>query len=421
MGQGEDEAGGDCSRVNLSAGINCEIRFVSAFEPGISLYRDLGMYLPTQGWEIQYVLSTAKYRSTRKPLESVLAHDKYCAVKRIWAVCAGRGRLGRLTEWISYALGALTYCLVSRGVTLNVFLTQPPLFYLVGVLLRALRRQPFVVIVMDVYPDVLFAAKYLDSTTVIARLLRGLGYWALRRADGVVVIGRCMQSRLARIAGVPPNRMCLIPNWGSDHILGLRFKSMQREPELPIRRAFTVLYAGNMGVGHHFDSLLSVAGRLPDVNFVFVGDGVRRPYVEEITHNRRLDNVFMFPFQPESRFAAVLAMGDLHVITMRDEFEGIMVPSKAYSSMCAGRPLLFIGACGGEIAKMIEEEKIGAVVASADIDGLEYVIRQRMENPQISQGDGDRARRCCMDRYGRAAGCRRYDQFFRKVASRNGS
>jgi glycosyltransferase involved in cell wall biosynthesis len=263
---------------------------------------------------------------------------------------------------------------------------------------------------MDLYPDLAVQGGILSSTALSTRLLTAISRFALKKADIVIVLGRCMQEYLHK-EGVPHQRIHVIPNWTNAGVYPVPHSDNQLCRELGLKDQFVVLYSGNIGVSHFFDDLLEVARRVRnvgDLRFVFIGDGVRRDEIEQAKETHHLNNVLLLPFQPVERLAHSLSMGDVHFISLRPGFEGLVVPSKTYSALAAGRAVIYQGSPHGEIAHMIAEEQIGSVVPLHDPDTLERMILYYYQNPAIVADQGEKAYELSQGRFSRKHSLERY-------------
>lgn len=389
------------------------IRFYNTYEPVTTLYRDLVPFLAECGAEIDVVISDAEYRAGRRGLEEALDHPNV-AVVRVPSWC-GAPRTGLQKTWIvlSYIVGSMTISLFGQKSDLNFFLTQPPLFPAWGYLLQKLRGQPYCCLVMDVYPDVAVRAGLLRPEAMFTRLLTRAARLALRHADAIVVIGRCMREYLESEA-ILPTKIHLITNWADEHSIAPIPK--ERNPvrkELGLEGSFVVLYSGNMGRSHYFEDILAAADRLRrvrDLHFVFIGDGIQRERIERAKKTKALTNVHLLPFQPLERLAENLSLGDVHFISLRAGFEDVVVPSKAYGALAAGRPIIYQGHSRGEIARVIEEEDVGCVVEPGDRDGMERAILQYYKHPDLVAKQGARARAVAVSRFSKREALEKYAQ-----------
>ncbi len=385
------------------------VRFFNTYEPVTTFYRDLLPSLAAAGMTSEVVMSAAEYRAGRGRLEEAPGLADVTITRIPCGLSAASSRIGKLWVMLSYMIGAAVLSLFGGKRRLNFFLTQPPLFALWGYVLKRLRGQPYCCLVMDLYPDLAVRDGMLSAASPVTRWLTRLSRVALNHADAVLVIGRCMQEYLVD-AGVPAERIHLVTNWSDERAIEPVGTSPMRA-ELGLGEHFVVLYSGNLGTSHAFDDVLEAAHRLravDDLVFVFIGHGARRKSVEQAVADRGLSNVRFLPFQPVSRLAVSLGLGDVHLITLRDGFEGLVVPSKAYGSLAAGRAILYQGNAVGEIARMVEEQGVGLVVPLGDPDAMERAILELYDNRDTTAALGARARRLAETRYSRSRSIERY-------------
>lgn len=396
------------------------IRCFNPVEPTSTYYRDLLPHLVGVGYEVRVVISDAIYRDDARSFTRMMAAEGVSVdLIKLGRRRAGHGR-ARAMVYARYILAAAPLSLLGRPADVNLFLTQPPLFFLWGLMLKLLRRQKYVIVVLDLYPDVLVESGLASRHGLLVRLAGWLVRLAHRNADGVLVIGRCTRERMIR-DGVRPDRIHLVPNWPpTDVRIVPRLENPLRD-QLGIGDRFVVMYSGNMGVSHRFDDILQVARRFRDedgIRFVFAGDGPRRPEVERAAVKGGLQNVMLLPFQPAEKLIESLALGDLHFVSLRKGFEALVVPSKTYGVLGVGRPVVYQGARSGEIARMIEEERVGVVVDVGDVDGLQRAVMAYWTGHDRVETEGRRARELALGRYSRQAALGRYAAALASLAAR---
>ena len=333
-------------------------------------------------------------------------------IQRCWGPNFGkRSLLGRVLDMSSFCLIASGKLLSAPRVDTVLFLTNPPFFSIMGTWLQRIRKERFVYVLMDIYPDIAIQGGGLREKGWAARALRRLSRFPLEKADAVVVLGEDMKEVAIR-QGAPAERVIIIRNWADPG------KIFPVPPEKNGLRAiwglegkFVVEYSGNFGLSHDFKDLLSVAEELaPDdgIRFLLIGDGVRRPEIEKIVVERKLSNVILLPYQDASSLAESLSAGDVHYVSLRNGFEGLVVPSKAYGAMAAGRPIVFQGAEAGEIARMVKKEGIGFVVPPRDRKELKDRILELFRNPEMRKRQGELARAALEEKYCASIGLAEY-------------
>jgi len=345
-----------------------KLRFFNTYEPVSPLLRTLTPYLSRRGVEVDLVLSKAPYRAGQ-PLGDYLRDLP--GVRVIETPSFGfspNSPVGKLLVILAYVGFATSRSLFGGHVDLNVFLTQPPLFGIWGYALRLIRRQRYACILLDLHPHMLVALGFLPRESVRARLAFAISRLAARNAEKVIVVGRCMQEQAVEM-GIAPDRIHVVPNWADhDSVFPVRHEENDFRQSHEWRDRFVVMYAGNIGHPQTFDDLLAAAKMLTareDIQFLFVGGGAREAAVKAACERLRLANVSFLPFlQAEYPLAEVMSAADLHFVTLRDACVGLAVPSKAYSALAAGRPILYQGAAEGEIARLVVEHGVGAVAAS---------------------------------------------------------
>jgi glycosyltransferase involved in cell wall biosynthesis len=171
------------------------------------------------------------------------------------------------------------------------------------------------------------------------------------------------------------------------------------------------MYAGNAGIVHDFDAVLEAMRRLADdarVRFVFVGGGPRRAEIEAYARAHTLRNFAYYPYVSRDDVAAVLAVGDIHLITLRAPFAGIAVPGKLYGIMGAGRPALFVGPSACETADAIRTADAGVVIdpaTGAAAAGVVAAIQAWRDDPATARTAGARGLAAYAQSYQRDPNC----------------
>jgi glycosyltransferase involved in cell wall biosynthesis len=152
----------------------------------------------------------------------------------------------------------------------------------------------------------------------------------------------------------------IIRNWSDPQkIFPIAPDDNRLRRDLGLEGKFVIEYSGNLGISHDFQDLMTVDEELADkedIRFLFTGDGVRLKEVREFATLRRLPNVMFLPYQDASVLAESLSAGDVHFVSLRSGFEGLVVPNKVYGVMAAGRPVISQGEGSGKVARMVERE-----------------------------------------------------------------
>lgn len=273
---------------------------------------------------------------------------------------ARTNRKGEALNWIWATLGlALLALRLPRRVPLLIG-TNPPMLHVVGALMKILKGQRFIALFYDLHPELSCAVGVLRQGSLIDRTWRRLNSWALRHADLALSLGPYMtQSIKARCEKTP---VLVMHNWCDAKTVRSMPKAESRfAAEHDLLDKFVVLFSGNMGWRQRLEILLDVAAEVQDtpIRFVFIGEGAKKAKLQETAQQRGLQNVLFFPYQPRELMEHSLAAADLSVVSQEREVIGYGVPSKIYTYMASGRPMLGLAGKPCEVIDMINEYQCG--------------------------------------------------------------
>ncbi|MCF8495312.1 MAG: glycosyltransferase family 4 protein [Alphaproteobacteria bacterium] len=345
--------------------------------------RDLTQAFVQDGWDVRVLTTGSRLEKTM---------DGAVRVTRL----KGRAKPSGLFSYLFIWLRLFVAVLFQPRADLVITLTDPPFLVVVGNLFKMLKGGRHIHWCQDVYPDILPALDFKFPGFMMGAL-SWISRRALRRADRVVVIGRCMARHLA-LTGINPQTMEIIPNW-SDGVLGLsdsQGESLKTvyvgkgvkpyESQLKSDPKFRVLYAGNIGRAHPVDSILDAAEILntqnPEIEFIFVGEGPGFDAIVRERARRGLENIRLMPWQPEERLRTLMESGDLHLISMKEEAAGMLVPCKLYAALASARPCIYIGPIQGEAGRVIRDFKAGSVLTQGKSEDLAEEIRRYRLNSE---------------------------------------
>jgi glycosyltransferase involved in cell wall biosynthesis len=379
---------------------------------------DLAEALAAEGHEVHVLCSKRGYRPggeaqpARETRNGVTIH-------RVGATSLGRRSLGRrYADYLSFYALAGARAFASPRYDAVITLTTPPLIGLLGTMLRRLRGSRHVVWSMDLHPDASLALGMMSLRNPIVRLLAWLSDHVVRSADRVIVLGDYMADRIAA-KGVRPARVAMIPVWSRrEEVYPLPRDGHPLREQLGLAGKFVAMYSGNIGLAHRFDEMLEAARRLrqrEDIVFLFVGDGPRLGEVRAVKEAERLENVRLLDYFPREQLYASLSTADVHLISMRPEMAGIVVPGKLYGAMASGRPAIFVGPDHCETADTIREAACGRVVRPGDAAALVAAIEELAANPPECQAMGQRGRKAFLAGYERERCCRQWGRAIREV------
>jgi glycosyltransferase involved in cell wall biosynthesis len=387
---------------------------------------DLAFALAARGWKASVITSRQCYDAPRQRLPA-FERVRGVEVHRVWTSRFGRGDLfGRALDYLTFwGAAGLKLRQLARAGDIVVAKTDPPLLSLLAAPVARWRGARLINWLQDIYPETAEALGVGRGR--LSRTLHG-GLRALRdrslQASAMnVALGERMAEFLAT-RGVPPDRIRIIPNF-ADGIEPLG-------PAATLRTAwgldgkFVVGYSGNLGRAHEYATLLgamqeieaqrraSSDGTAP-IAFLFIGGGALYDSLKRDVAARHLTSVRFEPYQSRERLSESLAAADVHIVSLRPELEGLIVPSKFYGVAAAGRPTLFIGDPDGEIARLIARHGCGRTIRVGDTAALTRTIRELAAAPSLGEAMGARARRAFEEAFAKEIAIARWEALLADV------
>lgn len=298
----------------------------------------------------------------------------------------------RIANYLTYVLLAVPQALrIPCDVVLAM--TDPPFEGIVGAFVAMLKNKPYVYNIRDLYPDMAVGGSIVEPGLLV-RVWEKLHRWALRRATRVVVLGEDMRRRILN-KGVNPARVVVVRDGAEIPSDGLDAKS---DPAVvrQIREGFTfvLVHAGNLGFYGAWETLLKGAGKLAQegIGLVFVGGGAQANTLKAAATGT--PNVRFLPFFPDCKIPSVLAAGDAHLITVKRGLEGVVVPSKMYGILAAGKPIVALAPKECDVAWLGEEKGFSVSANPEDPEEFAQCVRRLAGNAGRVKDMGEAALAC---------------------------
>jgi colanic acid biosynthesis glycosyl transferase WcaI len=283
----------------------------------------------------------------------------------------------RISNYLSYLALAIPRAVALRP-DVVLAMTDPPVAGIAGAFVARMAGRPFVYNIRDLYPDMAIGGDIVRPAKWVERWEK-MHRDALKQAARVIVLGDDMRDRIIS-KGIASERVVVVRD-------GAAFSSTLPERSDPLVReircgfSFVVLHAGNLGFYGAWDTLLKAGEILRNegAGFVFVGDGANRASIAAAA--AAIPNIRFLPFRPVAQVPHVMMAGDLHVITVRRGLEGVVVPSKLYSTLAAGRPVLAVAPRESDAARIVVESGCGIAADPDDPRAVAEAIRQLRDDP----------------------------------------
>lgn len=284
-----------------------------------------------------------------------------------------------------------------------------------------IKKRHFVYFLHDLYPDVIEKSDISSlAGEVLIRRLRTTTKEIFSMSSKIVVLGRDVKDYIKANYNVPEEKIEVITNWSTAEEKSIRTEdlSQHREKRGWIGK-FIIVYSGNLGVTADFDVLLKAAVKLnncdKDIKFVLVGRGRKRQYIENFAETNNLKNLELLDFVPNEEYQVLIASADVLFVSLNKNMFGISVPSKTYSYLSAGKPILGLLPENSEIACEIEEDKYGILCTDYHPDTLVDTILSLKNRQEALKNIGEQARRMHEEKYGKQQKMNEYVSLYKHI------
>jgi colanic acid biosynthesis glycosyl transferase WcaI len=301
---------------------------------------DLAFHLAAAGADVHVITSRQLYDAPR----ATLAEEEDVSgvhIHRLATTRFGRsGLAGRAIDYASYyALMWRRARALAGRVDILFAKTDPPLTSVVALRVAVQRNARLVNWMQDVYPETAAELGVPLMRGALGRILCRQRDRSLQSAAANVVVGERMAGRMRALAGATP--LHVIPNWSDDEELRpLPHEKNPLRQEWGLEQKFVAGYSGNLGRVHEFETVLSAAALLrghPNIVFLFIGGGHQFDRLARSVRESGLEGIFHFmAYQPQELLKYSLSVPDVHLISLRPQLEGLIVPSKFYGIAAVG-------------------------------------------------------------------------------------
>jgi colanic acid biosynthesis glycosyl transferase WcaI len=309
----------------------------------------------------------------------------------------------RLVSYLFYLVHATWKLIFFREKNIVIGVTNPPFLSIFLMVVSLITGHAYYFIMHDVYPEGLIAVGRLKEKSWIVKIWQKLNQFSYNRSKKVVVLGRDMRDLLIKNYALDPKKIEYIPNWSLTTTPELiPFEKNDLARELGIQDKFVVQYSGNMGLWHDIDTFIRAAAQLsanPAIQFLFVGNGIRKQKAHKLAQSLKLTNIIWMGFASKDQLGTSLTCAHVALISLNTGLEGIAVPSKLYGILGSGRAILAQVPAKSEVAYTIIEEECGFVIPPGDVDELVSRIRQLELDRDLTSKMGLQSFHACKSKY----------------------
>lgn len=329
--------------------------------------------------------------------------------------------INRLINYFSFLLSIfLRWPKMLRYQCIIVY-SNPPLLPILPAVLNKLFRKKFIFVSYDIYPDLALLMNAIQENSMIHKLMNLTNRLVYSRASKVIALGEEMKAyMLKRELTKDQDKIEVIPNWyDRNKVDGAPTAILQ----LNRSSNFTVLYSGNMGTCQDMDTILECAKLLniPEhahISFVLTGHGNKVDEIKQRIVDEHIGNVKMFGFLLGEDYVNTLSSANCFIVSLERGVEGMSVPSKTYSYLAGGRPLLSIMSLDTDISRVITKYNAGYTFEQGQAQKMADKIIYLSQNVELCSLMGKNARRVFEENYERKICTTKYIQCVNSVVNR---
>lgn len=340
------------------------------------LYNDIALKFQENGYEVLVLTTTPHYNV----VESQLAAQPL--KWKVWGICKEscfhgirvlhvpqkkfRNTFLRVLGFVYWHIISFLIGLSQRNIDVILSPSPPLTIGVINIWLAKIKGCKTIYNVQEIYPDIL---KRKDG--LVIEQLRRMERYVYNNSTAVTTIDQVFYNVIAG-RFKDKSKLCIIPNFVDTELYNSQGGNVEcLSPHFfPTTDSLKLLYAGNIGYAQDWEPLICLAEKTKgfSIEYFIIGEGVMKPVLEEKVRELELDNVHILPYQPRSLMPSILAYSDIQFIFMNPEMEMQGFPSKVYTIMACGRPLLVCSGKDTPIINFLQEHGCAKLITEKSLE-----------------------------------------------------
>jgi len=329
--------------------------------------------------------------------------------------------IGRLINYFSFTASVALNFRELRKYKAVIVYSNPPILPLIAAFSNKFFNTKLVFVSYDVYPEIALVTNSISENGFISKMMKNVNKIVFKNVNKVIALSNEMKTFLLKNRNaLSENQIEVIPNWYEDKgkvdtqlvFQNKQFDSIKKEKKL------IVSYFGNMGIAQDLDTIIGAIRHFREdsqVHFIFAGHGNKMETLKNIVELETLKNVSVFDFLHGQDYQEALNISDCFIVSLVDGLTGLAVPSKTYSYMMAGKPVVAIMGKESDIAKDIRENNAGYSIEPGEHSKLNYAIGELRDNIEKRKYMGENCRNVFLDKYTKERCTQQYVEIIEKL------
>ena len=364
---------------------------------------DTALALTKAGFSVDALCGYPKEYNLTQKVPLIETHEdikikrvKYLQIKR-------NNKLGRLINYFTFTLAiAIRFGYLKNYKSIIVY-SNPPVLPLIAALANKFFNINVVFVCYDVYPEIAYATNSISEDSIISKIMKIVNKNVFKQVNIVIALSKEMKEYLINHRpALNEQQVEVIPNWYEDKGRGDTKEPLNHKLFSNISGKFVVSYFGNMGIAQDLETIINAIKNLKEDNsiqFIFAGHGNKMELLKNIVENEKLENVYIYDFLHSDDFEAALNISDCFLVSLEEGLTGLAVPSKTYSYMKAGKPVIAIIGENSDIARDLIDNNAGFVIQVGESDKLENTITELRTNKEKQKLMGENCRKVFLEKY----------------------
>lgn len=379
---------------------------------------DMVVYTPTP---CRGINKEERKKYSSKEYRKEIMYDGKMTVHRFPLFAEGKNPIIRALRYSLCWLIQLWYGFKVKNIDCVFLASTPPIQGMLGAFIRKIRHIPFVYNLQDIFPDSLVGSGLAKKGGLLWKIGRVIENFTYRNADKIIVISEDFKRNIMA-KGVPEEKIEVIYNWVDENaVKPVNDEDNPLFDEFDVsREKFRVVYAGNLGNAQNIQIIMDAATRLREhdnIQFIIFGKGGLEKEIRKQIDEKNLTNIKLLPLQPYERVSYVYSLGNVDVVSCKAGLGGSAMPSKTWSIMSTGRPVL-ASFDEGELKDILEKNHCGVFTQANNLDEFVAAIVELSRNRERCQELGRNGRKFIMENLTKEVGTRKYVDVIRGLCSK---
>lgn len=286
---------------------------------------------------------------------------------------------------------------------LIIFTTEPPFSPFISILTFFIKKTKYILIIYDLYPNILIENNLISKDNILIRIWSFFNKYVYLNAEKIILLSSPMAKKFVKEFPFTKKKISIIPSWSNVK----KIKPLSKNKNWFVKQhklndKFVILYSGNQGRCHDFQTILDTALLLenyPKFVFLFIGNGYKNNLIREFKISHNLKNIKLLDYQDFDNLPYSLTSADLALVSVNDKSANLVAPSKLYGHLAAGSPIGIISPANSYLEELIDSNNLGRSFRNGESNKLKDWIIQIYKDEELKEAYSKNSRKFIIENY----------------------